>query len=417
MSETLDHPTAALLGRLSTLSELPHGELEALSRRLFVHEERKGAVLLPLGATDASMLYLLEGECRLVAADGGVRTVRHTDSSALTPLARLRPSRYKVEATSHVRYLRIESDLMAGNEAQVDPPSAITIENYQVEEGDDVNDLGAENRLTLQIYEDLNSDHLLLPSLPHVAVRIGEAVNDDNANARNVAALIETDPAMALKIVKAANSARFGGVNRLATVSDAVTRLGMQNTQILVVTFTLRELFRTSSKMLEKRMLALWEHSRRIAALAQVLGNKVGGFNPHEALLAGLVHDIGVLAVIGYARNFPDVANHPAALESSIRSLRTQLSGMILAKWQLPAEIVTAAKEAESWLRDGVTKADYADLVIAAQVHEGLAEGLPLSAIPAIARLGLSTDDVGEGIELLHSAQEEVAAAKRLLAG
>ena len=179
MSETLDHPTAALLGRLSTLSELPHGELEALSRRLFVHEERKGAVLLPLGATDASMLYLLEGECRLVAADGGVRTVRHTDSSALTPLARLRPSRYKVEATSHVRYLRIESDLMAGNEAQVDPPSAITIENYQVEEGDDVNDLGAENRLTLQIYEDLNSDHLLLPSLPHVAVRIGEAVNDD----------------------------------------------------------------------------------------------------------------------------------------------------------------------------------------------------------------------------------------------
>ena len=187
--------------------------------------------------------------------------------------------------------------------------------------------------------------NLLLPSLPHVAVRIGEAVNDEDADAKGIAALIETDPAIALKIVKAANSARFGGVAQLATVTEAVARLGMQNTQTLVITFALRELFRTSSKMLEQRMVQLWEHSRRIAGLAQVLGDKVGGFNPHEALLAGLVHDIGVVAVIGYARDFPDVADNPSALESSIRALRTQLSGMILAKWALPAAIVTAAKE------------------------------------------------------------------------
>ncbi|MCB1802889.1 MAG: signal transduction protein, partial [Gammaproteobacteria bacterium] len=97
--------------------------------------------------------------------------------------------------------------------------------------------------------------------------------------------------------------------------------------------------------------------------------------------------------------------------------LRTQLSGMILAKWQLPTEIVTAAKEAENWRRDGIAKADYADLVIAAQVHEGLADGMAPGQIPAIARLGLDLDEVGQGIELLHNAHEEVAAAKRLLAG
>ena len=417
MTETADHPSPKLLGRLGTLSELPPSELEALSRRLYVHEERKGAVLLPLGATDRSMLYLLDGECRLIAADGGVRTIRHTDSSALAPLARLRPSRYKVEAASPVRFLRIENELVAEPSTSFEQTSSITLETYQVEEEEDPDHLAAENRLTLQIYEDLNSDHLLLPSLPHVAVRIGEAVNDENSDARKVAKLIETDPAMALKIVKAANSARFGGVKQLATVTDAVARLGMNNTQMLVVTFALRELFRTSSKMLEKRMLALWEHSRRVAALAQVLGDKVGGFNPHEALLAGLVHDIGVLAVIGYARDFSDVAEQPVALESSIRSLRTQLSGMILAKWQLPTEIVTAAKEAENWRRDGIAKADYADLVIAAQVHEGLADGMAPGQIPAIARLGLDLDEVGQGIELLHNAHEEVAAAKRLLAG
>ena len=94
-----------------------------------------------------------------------------------------------------------------------------------------------------------------------------------------VGAVIETDPAIALKVLKAANSARFGGISQIATVTEAVARLGMQNTRFLVVTFALRELFRTNSRQLEKRMHDLWEHSRRIAALTQVLGDKVGKFN------------------------------------------------------------------------------------------------------------------------------------------
>jgi HD-like signal output (HDOD) protein len=416
MTETSAHPSPGVLRHLSTFSDMPSDKIDQLSRRLYVHEERKGAVLLPLGATDRSLLYLLEGDCRLVAADGGTKTIAHDDPSARQPLARLRPSQYRVEAATNVRYLLVDETVSAAASGFREQASALSLDSYEVEEEDDFGHMAVENRLTLLIYEDLNADRLLLPSLPHVAVRIGEAVNDDNADARKVAALIETDPAIAVKIVKAANSARFGGVAQIATVTEAVARLGMRNTQILVITFALRELFRTPSKALEKRMLLLWEHSRRIAALAQVLGDRVGGFNIHEALLAGLVHDIGVLAVIGYAREFDDVAAHPDALEASIDSLRAQLSGMILAKWNLPREIVTAAKEAENWHRDHAGPPDYADLVIAAQAHEGLAGEVPLAEIPALTRLGLTPAEVGEGIELLNAAHEEVAAAKRLLA-
>ena len=385
---------------------------------MFVQEDRKGSVLLPMGSTDKSLLYLLEGDCKLIAADGGTKTIHHKDPSARAPLARLRPAVTGSRRPRRSRYLLIDEELAGLSHEPADHASSLTLESYQVEEEEDLGHMAAENRLTLQIYEDLNTDRLLLPSLPHVAVRIGEAVNDENADARKVAALIETDPAIAVKVVKAANSARFGGVAQLATVTEAVARLGMQNTRMLVVTFALRELFRTSSKVLEKRMMLLWEHSRRIAALAQVLASRVGGFNAHEALLAGLVHDIGVLAVIGYARDFPDVAENPQALEASIQSLRTQLSGMILSKWALPGEIVTAAKEAENWTRQGPAKPDYADLVLAAQYHEGIAGELGVDAVPAIARLGLSAGDVGEGIELLHDAHEEwMPRGKRLLTG
>jgi len=417
MTETAIHPLPTVLRRLSTLRELPADELQRLSDGLRIHEAPKGTVILALGAEDDCTLYLLDGSCRLVAADGGVKRVRHTDSSALAPLARLRPSRYQVVAESPVSYLRIDNDLVEQTVGSIDHNSSMMLETYQVEEEEDLGHMAAENRLTLKIYEDLNTDHLLLPSLPRVAVRIGEAVNRDDANARTVASLIETDPAIALKIVKAANSARYGGISRIATVTDAVARLGMYNTRLLVVTFTLRELFRTTSKPLEIRMLDLWEHSRRIAAVASVLGEKVGGFNVHEALLAGLVHDIGALAVIGYARDFPEVAGDPAALEASIHSLRSQLSAMILSHWQMQEELVTAAREAESWYRQHPGRADYADLVIAAQLHEGIAGDVDPAKVPALRLLGLRTPAGGVGIELLHDAQEEVALARALLGG
>lgn len=417
MTATAEHPAPGALRHLSTLRELPQDELHTLSNQLYVHEGRQGNVLLDLGATDEATLYLIEGSCRLIAEDGGIKVVSHTEPSAQAPLARLRPSHYRVVAESDVRYLRIDNELIAETTGSFDQSSALSLETYEVEEEDDSGQMDAENRLTLQIYEDLNTGRLLLPSLPHVAVRIGEAVNNEDSDARRVAALIETDPAIAVKIVKAANSARYGGVSQVATVAEAVARLGMQNTQVMVITFALRELFRTRSRPLEKRMLALWEHSRRIAAMTQVLAEKVGGLNVHEALLAGLVHDIGVLAVIGYARDFPDVVAHDDALDASIQALRSQLGGMILSKWQLPGELVTAAKEAENWYRDHGGKPDYADLVIVVQIHEGIAGDLDPGKLPALGRLGLSPQEVDKGLDLLNDAHEEVAAAKRLLAG
>lgn len=417
MTTTAEHPSPTTLRHLSTLRELPQDELLALGNQLHVHEGRKGSVLLEIGATDDATLYLIEGSCRLIAEDGGIKVIKHTDPSAQAPLARLRPSHYRVIAESPVRYLRIDTALIDDAAGRFEKSSTLSLETYDVEEEEDYGQMDAENRLTLHIYEDLNTNRLLLPSLPHVAVRIGEAVNDAKSDARRVAGLIENDPAIAVKIVKAANSARYGGVAQVATVTEAVARLGMQNTQILVITFALRELFRTKSKVLEKRMRTLWEHSRRIAAVSHVLAGKVGGLNEHEALLAGLVHDIGVLAVIGYARDFPDAVEHGNALEASIQSLRSQLGGMILSTWQLPAELVAAAKDAENWYRSHDHKPDYADLVIVAQIHEGVAGDLDPSKVPALSRLGLSPQEVDKGLELLHDADEEIAAAKRLLTG
>jgi CRP-like cAMP-binding protein len=130
MTATAEHPSPGALRQLSTLRELAQDELLTLSNQLYVHEGRRGNVLLELGATDDATLYLLEGSCRLIAADGGVKVMQHTDPSAQAPLARLRPSHYRVVAESNVRYLRIDSPLLAQVAGSFDKASSLSLETY-----------------------------------------------------------------------------------------------------------------------------------------------------------------------------------------------------------------------------------------------------------------------------------------------
>jgi CRP-like cAMP-binding protein len=89
-----------------------------------VHEDRKGGVLLEIGATDDTTLYLLEGSCRLIAEDGGIKVIHHTDTSAQAPLARLRPSHYRVIAETDVRYLKIDNALVTQTTGSFEQASA-----------------------------------------------------------------------------------------------------------------------------------------------------------------------------------------------------------------------------------------------------------------------------------------------------
>lgn len=129
----------------------------------------------------------------------------------------------------------------------------------------------AETELSFQLYRDLRSDKAVLHSLPDLALRIRRAIEDEASDARRVARLIEADPAMAAKLLKAANSAMYGGLAAVESCPAAVVRLGMQTTKNPVLSFALKDIFQTKVPMIQQRMQALWKHSSQLAALCFVL--------------------------------------------------------------------------------------------------------------------------------------------------
>jgi len=276
----------------------------------------------------------------------------------------------------------------------------------------------ASDRLFFRLIEDLMTEKLELPSMPDIAVRVREVIANPATDAAEVAKIIQADPVVATQVIKAANSSLLAGGRPADTLIAAVTRLGLHNTREVVTAVTMRQVFRSKSPLLNKRMVELWMHSTMVAALATVLARRLAEFSPDRALLAGLVHDIGIVPMLAHAHAYEELVHNPELLEATIAEYRGQIGAMILRRWKFPDDMITLALEAKQWQRQHNGPGDYGDLVIIAQLHGAAGMGgLPApTAVPAFQRLGLDRLGV-DGRSILDEAREEVADVQRLLLG
>jgi HD-like signal output (HDOD) protein len=322
-----------------------------------------------------------------------------------------------VKALTQVSGIRVPDIVLsaAGCSGQRRDPNAI-----QVESQDEERLREAGSKLSFRLYRDLKDDTAILPSLPDLALRVRKTIDDDASDARKIARLVESDPAMAAKLLKAANSALYGGLQPVETTSAAVVRLGLKTTRQLVMTFVLQEVFASDDKLIRGRMRELWKHSSHIAALCFVLAREIKGMDPEEALLIGLVHDVGAIPILNYAHKYPELTGDAETLESTITRMRGELGAMILRDWRFAPAVVAGARDAENWTRSRQGKADFSDLLIVAQVHERLRKH-QIDSLPPLEQISAITRVLGEGaspeksLEILHDAKAQVNEMRSVL--
>jgi HD-like signal output (HDOD) protein len=416
MSEHLRHPSPDTLKQFQPLDRLEDIQLELLARSLSIHSAGKGTTLIQEGDGAHFSLYLLRGRLQLSSADGRVTEIDDASAQSRSPIANLIPRRYTVETLSTVDYLMVDGDLLQGLIRQDNEG----ISSTEISSGAPYDQAATENVLTTTLMQDLENDCLVLPSLPDVAVRLGRAMRDENTNARKLAHVIQTDPAITTKLIRAANSPLYTGITPVDSCAAAIIRLGADTTHKLVLTFALRELFNTRSQVLKRHMRQLWEHSVKVSALSFILAKITDEFNPEHALLAGLLHDIGNVAVLSYAERFPDVAHDDEKLEQVMSDMRGTIGGAILRDWGFIEDLIQVAEEAENWMRTHEGKADYADLVIIAQLHTYI--GTPeMANLPTLDQVpALQKFDIGEltpklSLKILDKAEEKIARAESML--
>ncbi len=352
--------------------------------------------------------FLINGSVEICDESTTQWLIHAHSENARNPLSRYRPSRYSVKAVTNIKVVMVDLETMLQFASKTTP--------------EDASDEIRQHYLYKRLTKDLSNNRLELPSVPDVALKIRQALYDESSNFRQIANIIASDPAITTKIIKTANSALYRSIHKIDDCQMAVTRLGTKVTSQLVTSFSMKELFKTRNRTLKKKMQAIWNHSREIAALSFVLAKITPGFNPEHALLAGLLHDIGAIPIISFADKHPEIFADDQQFECLIDSLKGELGAAILSKWQFTEDLITTAREAQNWLRQPGEKPDYCDIIIVAQLHalNGKATGtgeIPhLNEVPAFTKLALGQLTPKLSVKVLEQAKEQVEETMNLLA-
>ena len=230
--------------------------------------------------------------------------------------------------------------------------------------------MSQQDELYNNILADLDSGKLLLPTLPEVALKVREVVQDPDATAAQLADIIVTDAALSARLLKVANSALYRGRVPVESVQTAVSRLGLQMVRNLVTSLVMEQMFKPTSRTLEKRMRKLWEHSTEVAAISQVIASKQPHIKTDEAMLAGLIHNIGVLPILMRAETVPGLIEDDVRLDQFVENLYPRIGAAILKNWQFPQNLITVAAEHTNLNRNsGPDGPDLCDVVQVANLQ------------------------------------------------
>jgi HD-like signal output (HDOD) protein len=129
-----------------------------------------------------------------------------------------------------------------------------------------------------------------LPTLPVVAMRVLELTAKPDASLREIAAVIENDPAIASKVIRTVNSSFYGLTRRVGSIQQALAFLGLQTVKALVLGFSLaRSIDGGGDDEVSFDFLSYWRRSIYSAAAAREIALLHKRCDPDEAFMAALV--------------------------------------------------------------------------------------------------------------------------------
>jgi HD-like signal output (HDOD) protein len=232
------------------------------------------------------------------------------------------------------------------------------------------------------ILADLENDRLTLPTLPEVAIKVRETIDDDGASISDIAQIIETDAALSARIIQVANSALYRGFSSADTVQNAVMRMGLRTVKNLAISLVMKQLFQATHPVVDRYLRSAWKQSTDIAALSAMIAKHYTNLEADGALLAGLTHSIGLSPILVRAESDSELLNDNAELVKLLEESAPIVGTEILKKWGFSQALVDVPMQHLVLDRQGNNgKADYADVVQVALLQTVAGSDHPLGSI------------------------------------
>lgn len=213
------------------------------------------------------------------------------------------------------------------------------------------------------VQDELNANRLVLPTLPDIAIKVRDAVSKGEASAQKLAEMITTDAALSARLIQVSNSPLYRGTVEVRNIQMAVARLGNNTVRTLVTSLIMQQIFTPTTPLLEQHFRETWEASINVSAISRALVAFTPHLNADEAMLAGLIHQIGKLPILMLVENIPEFRDSPSRLGKLLEKAHPAIGKIIMDTWEFPQELKPVASEYVNFQRDSGPQADYVDIV------------------------------------------------------
>ncbi|MGR9071463.1 MAG: HDOD domain-containing protein [Gammaproteobacteria bacterium] len=410
-AEAIDHSAELplpFLKILVPLNQLLPEEIHELKLHTVTYPA--GSVLFKTHGNKEFLAYLVRGELNFKSKNGLSFELSSDTLKALYPLSADKDLSITVTAKkeSTVLYVPREQLNLAGKRQVLLFTDELTVPEQL-----------KDNSFFKKFFTQFRHDALEMPALPDVAFKLHRAIEKE-LDISKIVKLIEYDPVIASKLIQVANSPYYRILNPIKDCQSAVTRIGLNASRNIVTSISLKNAYRIKTKNVNMRIHSLWLESLEISVLSYILATLTQKTDPGEALLAGLVCNIGTLPLLKFADSLPqDDARLGEELDYCIRYAQGMLGSLILEKWNFPDNLRTIPMTADAWYSDFEPVLNLTDIVILAKYHallnSKLMHTLPLiTGLPSFQKLedqGLTPD---MSLNILYKARQQISEAMSL---
>ena len=406
----------AILKKLAPIRDLTDEDIGQIEQRILKYSAN--SVLFTLHEQSEHVYYLLKGNVELHSDGGATYTITENSTLANLPLNSGKTCGATAITKTPCLILSIPVTVVRWwvnkSRAQYAQQNNL-LEIIDIDRPKEIPNTVFFN----DFFQAYRENKLSLPSLSQVAIKLRKAMQHE-ISIKDVIKIIEVDVSVVAKLIQVSNSALYAPTIQIKNCHDAVTRLGLEATRKLVMGISVKQLFQSKSPQLVAQMQELWKKSLYVSSLSFVLAQESGQVNPEDALLAGLVCDIGAIPLIHFSEQHLGDSPNLQDLQTVMPYLNPAVGSLVLYKLGFPSEITEIPKYSEDWYHESEGDAlTVIDVVILAKLHSyfgtARAKDLPyINSIPAYAKLKNGKLNPDFSLNILAKAQQRIDDAMSL---
>jgi HD-like signal output (HDOD) protein len=303
-----------------------------------------------------------------------------------------------------VTVIYLSKDLLLQDQCTIDP-----LDNKLK-----ISDPLKDNLFFNRFYKNFSHGVQTFPSFPEIAFKLRTAIQND-CGIDEIVKIVHLDLVISAKLINAANSVMYRSVSPVSSCFDAIKRIGLRSTCHMVTAFSMNKLFCCQNPSIHQLIQCCWLQSIKVSSISHTLAQLTQYVDPEEALIAGLLHNIGTLPILTFADRLQGYSFQSADLDLCINEIQGQIGTIVLENWGFSRNLSQVPLQSTNWFTSLTEDLNLNDIVLLAKYH-ALLESPPgntelplLITLPAFQKLNNRSLTPEMSLQILDDAKQQIA--------